>query len=207
MRGAKVFFVGIAIPFLMAATPQAQVFQNSVYSSVTTNSLLEQALDCMKGTSGEWSQKAILGENLTKKPIKVEFKNLSQISPMYATFDALGWKDGDQLYIYINNKHNNAPPEALASLLCHEAVHQDPFSSIEEETYGWGYEAKAWLQMKERKPELNNLDPNECALVRRLNTLESMFKAANYTTSKIRESVSTNPGYKNLPLYSPGFGK
>ena len=207
MRGAKVFFVGIAIPFLMAATPQAQIFQNSVYSSVTTNSLLEQALDCMKGTSGEWSQKAILGENLTKKPIKVEFKNLSQISPMYATFDALGWKDGDQLYIYINNKHNNAPPEALASLLCHEAVHQDPFSSIEEETYGWGYEANAWIQMKERKPELNKLDPNEYALVRRLNTLESMFKAANYTNSKIKESVSTNPGYKNLPLYSPGFGK
>ena len=207
MRGVKVFFVGLAMPFIMAATPQAQIFQSSVYSSVTSDSSLVQALDCMAGTKAQWAQQAILGENLTKRPIKVLFRDLAQLSPAYASFDALGWKDGNQLFIYINNRHRNAPPEALASLLSHEAVHQDPYSSIEEETYGWTYEANVWMEMKQKKPELNALNPNEYPLVRRLNTLENMFKAANYTNTRIKESVSTNPGYRNLPLRSPGFGE
>lgn len=207
MRGVRSFFMVLAVVFLTASTPQAQVVQSSTYASITNNSELIKALDCMKNTSAEWAQKAILGDNLTKKPIKIEFKNLGTISPNYATFDALGWKDGNQLYIFINNKHKNAPPEALASLLSHEAVHQDTSSSIEEETYGWGYEASVWIQMKEKNPDLTQLNPNISPLVNRLNTLEVMFESANFTTSKIKNAVSSNPGYSNLPLYSPGFGK
>jgi hypothetical protein len=83
-------------------------------------------------------KKSHLGENLSKRPIKIMFKDLSEISPIYANFDALGWKEKDgQLFIFINKKHCLAPKEALASILCHEAIHQDEFSSIEEETYGW----------------------------------------------------------------------
>lgn len=207
MRGAKIFIVMMALQLLTAATPKAQVFQTSVYSGVTNDAKLIQALDCMKGTTGEWSQKAILGENLSKKPIIVEFRNLTKISPAYKNFDALGWKDGEQLYIFINDTHKNAPVEALASLLSHEAVHQDPYSSIEEETFGWAYEAKVWSELKAKKPELSKLSSNEYSLINRLNTIENMFKSANYTTTKIKQAVQTNPGYRNLPYYSPGFGK
>jgi len=186
---------------------QNAVYQKNSYSAVTKDPKLMQALDLMDGTTGEWAKMAILGDNLSGKPVKIMFKDLSKISPQYATFDALGWKDNDTLYIYINKKHSNAPPEALATILCHEAVHQDTSSSIEEETYCWGYEADVWIQMKKRNPALINISSSEYPLVNRLNTLEKMFKNVNYTTKEIKQSVSTNPGYSDLPMYSPGFGK
>ena len=36
-------------------------------------------------------------------------------------------------YIYINPKHEAAPPAALAALLAHEALHQDEYNSLSEE--------------------------------------------------------------------------
>ena len=35
-------------------------------------------------------------------------------------------------YPYINPKHRNAPPGALAALLAHEALHQDEYNSLSE---------------------------------------------------------------------------
>ena len=49
-----------------------------------------------------------MGKNLTNKPIKIEFLNLSTINPQYENFDALGWKKKKNLYIYINEKHKDA---------------------------------------------------------------------------------------------------
>lgn len=178
------------------------------YSQVTQDKLLMEALDCMTGTTGNFSKKAILGNNLSRKPIKVLFKNLSKISPAYTSFDALGWKDNDgQLLIYVNEKHRNAPPEAIACLLCHEALHQDEYSSINEETYCWGLEACEWIELTNKQPKLKKIDDNIYPLVRRMNLLEKMYEDSNYTTKEIRKSVSTNPGYKDLPEKSPGFGE
>ncbi len=93
---------------------------------------------------GMFSRNAILGNNLSGKPVKIEFRDLGQINQEYATFDALGWKKGKNLYIYINNKHKNAPAGALAALLAHEALHQDEYNSLAEETYAWTMEAVVW---------------------------------------------------------------
>jgi hypothetical protein len=207
MRFKRIFIAFVLLPVLTAIASDAQISKSSIYAGVTDNTRLEQALGSLKGTTGEWAQKAILGNNLTKKPIKIEFRDLSKISPNYATFDALGWKDGNQLYIFLSNRHKNAPIEALASILCHESIHQDTISSMEEETYGWAYEADVWTQMKNRNPELNKLDPNEYPLVDRLNTLQNLLIKGNYTTKEIYKAVSTNPGYRGLPLHSPGFGE
>lgn len=98
----------------------------------------------LKGTNGEFSRKAILGNNLTGEPIKVEFKDLGEIGKEYSGFDALGWKKGNKLYIFINQKHKTAPPGALAALLSHEALHQDEYNSLAEETYAWTMEASVW---------------------------------------------------------------
>lgn len=212
MRVASIFilFFMIFMPMTFAQEDngmQNAVYQKNFYSKVTKDPKLIQALNLMDGTTGEWAKNAILGTNLSGKPVKVMFKDLSKISPQYVTFDALGWKDNNNLFIYVNKKHENAPPEALATILCHEAIHQDTSSSIEEETYGWGYEADVWIQMKKRNPDLINISSNEYPLVNRLNTLEKMFKNANYTLTQLKQSVSTNPGYRDLPMYSPGFGK
>ena len=172
------------------------------YKKVTKDTNLIRALECMKGGLSDFSRRAILGENLTQKPIKIEYRDLSELNPAYADFDALGWKRKNQLYIFINDKHKNAPPEALAAVLSHEALHQDEFNSINEETYCWTLEAGVWTNLTEKNPALEN-EPHP--LVDRENTIKRLFLKGNYTDKYIRKSVMTNAGYQNLPSRSPGF--
>lgn len=81
-----------------------------IYKKNTKEEVIFVALDMLKGTNGEFSRKAILGNNLSGQPVKIEFKDLSEIGKEYASFDALGWKKSNKLYIFINQKHKNAPP-------------------------------------------------------------------------------------------------
>ncbi|MBE7703012.1 MAG: hypothetical protein E7Z89_03055 [Cyanobacteria bacterium SIG28] len=174
------------------------------YKSVSKNQIFHVALDMMKGTTAEFSRKAIIGYNLTQKPIKIEFKDLSQLNQAYASFDAVGWKKKNRLYIYINPKHESAPPAALAALLSHEALHQDEYNSLSEETYAWTMEANVWCEMLKQYPESNNL---ESALVTRENILKQLLEKGNFTNKYIKKTVYANDGYKNLPLTSPGFSE
>ena len=173
-----------------------------VYKSVSKEPVVIAALDMLVGTNGEFSRNAILGNNLSQKPMKVEFKNLSEINPDYANFDALGWKRGRSLYIYVNAKHKDTPPGALAALLSHEALHQDEFNSIAEETYAWTMEAAVWCEILNMYPES---DENLSPLVKRENNLKRMFEKGNYSNKYIRKEILANPGYKKLPQTSPGF--
>lgn len=172
------------------------------YKAVGKDYVFYVALDMLKGTNGEFSRKAILGNNLSQKPVKIEFKDLGLINPAYASFDALGWKKGKNLYIYINPRHKDAPPGALAALLSHEALHQDEYNSLAEETYAWTMEAAVWCEILNIYPESDeNLHP----LVTRENTLKKLFEKGNYTNKYIKKTVHSNEGYKNLPSTSPGF--
>jgi len=160
------------------------------------------ALDMLKNTSGNFSRLAILGNNLTEKPVKIEFKNLGEINKAYETFDALGWKKGKRLYIFINPRHKDAPPGALAALLSHEALHQDEYNSLAEETYAWTMEAAVWCEILNEFPESEDtLHP----LVVREDTLNKLFEKGNYTSKYIKKTVHQNKGYENLPATSPGF--
>ena len=172
------------------------------YKKVSNEQIFHVALDMLKGTSGEFSRKAILGYNLTQNPVKIQFKDLSEIDPAYATFDAVGWKNRGKLYIYINPKHEYAPPGALAALLSHEALHQDEYNSLSEETYAWTMEAVVWTEILKHYPESNDL---ESSLVTRENILKQLLEKGNYTNKYIKKTVYANNGYKNLPLTSPGF--
>ena len=138
------------------------------YKNVSDEQIFHVALDMLKGTSGDFSRKAILGYNVTQYPVKVMFKDLSEINEAYSTFDAIGWKKKGKLYIYINPKHEYAPPGAIAALLAHEAIHQDEYNSLSEETYAWTMEAVVWTEILKMFPESNNL---ESALVTRENCL------------------------------------
>lgn len=174
------------------------------YEKVTKEQLFHVALDMMKGTSGDFSRKAILGYNLTQKPIKIEFKDLSELNPAYSSYDAVGWKKKGKLYIYINPKHEYAPPGALAALLSHEALHQDEYNSLSEETYAWTMEATVWCEILKRFPESNDL---ESSLVTRENILKQLLEKGNYTNKYIKKTVYSNEGYKDLPLTSPGYAQ
>lgn len=172
------------------------------YKCVGKDEIFYVALDMLKDTSGMFSRNAILGNNLSQKPVKIEFRDLAQINPDYATFDALGWKRGKNLYIYISNRHREAPAGALAALLAHEALHQDEYNSLAEETYAWTMEATVWEEILKLYPESNE---KSSSLVRRENTLKKLLEKGNHTNTYIKKSVMQNPGYKGLPSYSPGF--
>ncbi len=173
-----------------------------MYKSTGKDEVIYVALDMLKGTNGEFSRNAILGNNLSGKPVKIEFRDLGTINPDYENFDALGWKKNKQLFIYINPRHKDAPPGALAALLSHEALHQDEYNSLAEETYAWTMEASVWYEILKLYPESNDkLHP----LVVRENTLKKLFVRGNYSDKYIKKTVMSNEGYKNLPSTSPGF--
>ena len=172
------------------------------YKGVTKEERIMEAMELMKGGLADYSRKALLGNNLSGKPMIVSFEDLSKFGQAYANFDALGWKKKDRLYIYINKKHQDAPAPALAAVLSHEALHQDDFNSLNEETYAWTMEAAVWTQLSEKDPRYNDsMHP----LVVRENTLKKLFIKGNYTSKFIRKTVFSNPGYANLPSRSPGF--
>ena len=118
-------------------TPEYLENISEEYKKVSNEQIFHVALDMMKDSSADFSRKAILGYNLTQKPIKIEFKDLAELNENYSSYDAVGWKRKNKLYIYINPKHEYAPPAALAALLAHEALHQDEYNSLSEETYAW----------------------------------------------------------------------
>ena len=173
-----------------------------LYKSTGKEQVIYVALDMLRGTNGEFSRNAILGNNLSGRPVKIEFRDLSTINPDYASFDALGWKKNKQLFIYINPRHKDAPPGALAALLSHEALHQDEFNSLAEETYAWTMEAAVWYEIVKLYPESNDeIHP----LVDRENKLKKLFERGNYSDKYIKKTVMSNEGYKDLPSTSPGF--
>ncbi len=172
------------------------------YRNVTLSFNVIRALEMLKDTTGSYSRNAILGKNLTNRPMKIEFMDLSTINPIYANFDALGWKKNRDLYIYINAKHKDAPPEALSAILAHEAIHQDEYNSLNEETYAWTLEAAVWTQLTEENPELEKISH---PLVERENVIKQLFVRGDYTSKYIHKFVITNQGYQNLPERSIGF--
>lgn len=174
----------------------------STYKPASKDEVVYVALDMLKGTNGDYSRSAILGNNLTTRPMKVEFKDLSAINKNYADYDALGWKRGRNLYIYINQKHSTSPAIAIAALLSHEALHQDEYNSLAEETYAWTMEAAVWCELVRLYPDYElPID----SLVQRENTLKQIFERGNYTDKYVRKTVYSNKGYQNLPETSPGF--
>lgn len=174
------------------------------YKHVSEDVNIIQAVELLDRTSGKYSKDAILGKNMTGKPVHIEFMNLASINPIYTNFDALGWKKNKKLCIYINEKHKDAPIEALTAILAHEAIHQDEYNSINEETYAWTLEAAVWTQLTEDNPEL---EKNTHPLVERENVIKELFIRGNYTSKYIHKFVVTNKGYKNLPERSFGFEK
>ena len=185
----------------------ALAFDN--YAEVTQDSKIVQALDLLQHHSDDSRQtlNTILGDNLTQKPIKVMFYNLSQMNVAYANYDALTCKHkSGSIYILINKIHKDAPVEALACLLSHEVLHQDDLSSYQEEVQAWTKEATTWVSLKKVYNNLNSSELNTYPLVRRLNSIEKMYVKANYATTEISKEIHSNLGYQNLAEYSPGYG-
>jgi hypothetical protein len=150
----------------------------------------------MENSQGEASLSKIVN-----KPMRVIFKDMKTLNKSLKNYDALSWisYQGEQV-IFINEKHRNAPPEALAAMIAHEAMHDDEFNSVNEEVAGWTFEAQVWIEMKARNPQLTLIPPGTSALVDRENKIEDQYRQGN-----LAAFVRGNPGYHGLPETSPGF--
>lgn len=138
---------------------------------------------------------------LVESRARITFKNMREFGKAYRDHDALSIisNDGHHL-IYINIRHANAPPQALAALISHEAMHADPNNSIQEEFMAWSQEAKTWNEMLARYPQLRSIKPQTVPLVDRLNAVTAL---ANQ--NQLRQQIESNIAYRDLPQRSPGF--
>ncbi|MBX2861112.1 MAG: hypothetical protein KTR14_07745 [Vampirovibrio sp.] len=163
---------------------------------ITRDQPIMDALQLLPGTP----QESIL-RHILKRRVRVVFKDLTSLNKQLRDYDALSWLGPDgSLMVYINQKHRTAPPQALAALIAHEVIHDDPHNSLQEEITGWQIEAAVWRRMLTQYPALQGIAPEAYPLVDRLNRL-----AQEQHQGTLEQFVRNNPGYQGLPEVSPGF--
>jgi hypothetical protein len=194
----------LALPTVSVSMAQTQQATKKEPVAMTTllrcthDEALVQALRLMSQTPGAQSSFHLIAD----APVRVVFKDMKTLGKGLANYDALSWisNQGEQV-IFVNEKHRQAPPQALAAMLSHEAMHNDPYNSLNEEVAGWQEEASVWQAFKKGEPVLDAIAPGTSALVDRENRLD--MEAQKGTLDAF---VRNNPGYRNLPDKSPGFG-
>lgn len=133
---------------------------------------------------------------------RVFFKDMRQMGKHLRHFDALSWRsDAGEWVIFIHQKHRIAPPQALAALISHEAMHSDIDNSLCEEVAGWHQEARLWIEMQQNYPVSSVvLADKQQQLVHRLERLRQAE-----LSNELEQLVRSNKGYTGLPETSPGF--
>lgn len=178
------------------------ITQDNDLSKVSNSPKIQEAVRLLETFPADGSYKRIMGNNPTKKPILVQFKNIRYVNPKYKDFDALGWKTGNRLYIFVNTKHKDAPVEALSALISNIAVHTDEDDSINEQIFAWSLEAVVWNYLTAQKPELKN---SESALVKRENLIESLYLKSPEDALYIARAVRENTAYQKTKTESKGY--
>lgn len=186
----------VGLWWVVPAFSQTHYTMTSFLRCTRENEIM-QAFYLLKGSQGERSLRRIV-----HKPVRVVFKDMGSINKALRNYDALSWMSnrGEQV-IFVNQKHRLAPPEALAALIAHEAMHDDELNSLSEEVESWRFEAKVWMELKARNPVLAQVPEGINALVDRENRLEK-----ETLQGTLEKFVRSSPGYKALPETSPGFG-
>ena len=191
--------LGLGLISTIAMQPyqsQAQAHELSEYYRVSHDQAVVQALMVLEQTTANKSVDDILN-----RQVHIVYKNMAQVGKQFRNDDALSWlmEDGTQL-IFINEKHQYAPPQALAAIISHEIMHNDEQNSLNEEIHGWQRELKTWKEVSAMYPELKTIPTGSIPLVDRLNAL-AVLDQQHKLVSTIRE----HPAYQGLPEHSRGF--
>jgi hypothetical protein len=197
----SVIGVAVILGVMLTGTVSPPAFSQTHYTMnaflrCTRDDSIMKAFHLMSDGHGESSL-----ERIMNRPMRVIFKDMTTLHKSLKNYDALSWisNQGEEI-IFINEKHRNAPPEALAALISHEAMHDDEYNSLNEEVQSWQHEAEVWREMKAKNPSLAKIPSGQIPLVDRENRIES--EARKGTLEKF---VRSSPGYRKLPESSPGF--
>lgn len=198
-RAMPVVLAGLSVMALLAANFPA--FSQTRYSlnamlRCTREENIMRAFHLLQNSQGEASLRIIVDQ-----PIRVIFKDMKTLHKGLKNYDALSWISmHNEHVIFINEKHRNAPPEALAAMIAHEAMHNDELNSLSEEIQSWEHEAKVWMELKAKNPALAKIPPGTIPLVDRENKIEEEARKGT-----LAAFVRATPGYQDLPETSPGF--
>lgn len=162
-----------------------------------------EAIGLMKYSPARESYNIILGQNPTKNVIKVSFRNLSELDYKFTNYDAIGWLKFNRLYIYVNEKHKNAPPEALCALIASRVFNQDAYDSKNEEVYIWTLEAVVWDYFLQKNPSL--ADSKALLVTKRENPINKLFNKSTKDITTLEKAVRANKSYIYIENESPGF--
>lgn len=173
------------------------------YRPVSSKMKFVDTMELMKKSPAIGAYEIILGDNYTGKPIKVRFENLSEIRKKYSSFDAINRKKLGRLYIYVDKRHKNAPPEAIAALISGMTAHiNDRRDSVNEETYAWSVEAVVWGYLSRKNPDVLK---QRSRLVAREEILKQQYEKAPVSARYIAETVRKKRRDIRYKWESPGY--
>lgn len=132
------------------------------------------------------------GQNYTKKPVSIVFKNLADVDFTYAKFYAITATDNNgDLYILINDDLKNSDIRAIACLILHESNHckVNGSDSLAEEILAHTQEVTLYLRILAEDESLK--DKVSDRLVLRLNKLKKIYDDA------IKAYITNNTRYVN----------
>jgi len=195
-------YIILLILILMCLPVSAKDKYKSKLKKVSGDKNIQKAVKLLDNPVSDDSYFIILGDNPTKKNIKIEFKDLKKYGNKYAEFEALGWTNKGRLYIYINNKNKNENVYLLSSLISGRAINVDNELSINEEIYSWALEGATWGYYLKKMPELNKLNSN---LSNRENFIYQCYSKSPQDVKYIKRLVIANSAYDNYDKTSTGY--
>lgn len=162
------------------------------YSSISTNPKITAALDALVTINRRDVISILYGNNATKKPIRVMFRDLAVYGCSDCEALTTPTKSGG-LVIYINQEHRGARAECIACLLAHESQHHTFTNTAAEELRAWISETQAWNEFLKRNKELaNSTEP----LAKRENYISKL--RAKSGVQGIQKLIAANPVYAGL---------
>ena len=169
---------------------------NSVVSGKEVTDVDQQkinlAVDVLKNYANNKAISILEGNNYTKKPVTIIFKDLSEVNFSYSKFYAVTATDSDgNLYILINKNLRNSDERALACLIAHESMHcrKNVFDSVDEEIAAHMQEVMLYIKILSDNENLK--DKTDDVLVNRLNKLKKIYDDA------MKAYITSNSNYVN----------
>lgn len=187
----KKFLCLIGLIFCLSTITVQEAFAVD-YSKISTNGKIVQALDSLYSINRKDVISILNGNNATRKPIRVMFRDLAVFGCEDAEAVTVPTKNNG-LVIYISAEHKGARPECIACLIAHESQHHTFTNTRAEELRAWMSENQAWNEFVKRNKELSNATE---PLAKRENVI-AKIRAKNGVQG-VRKLIALNPVYSDL---------
>lgn len=177
---------------ILALAFNCQIAQALDYSNISTNQKIISALDALNDINRRDVISILNGNNATRKPIRVMFRDLAIFGLDDAEAATIPTKSNG-LVIYISAEHRGASPECIACLIAHESQHHTFTNTRAEELKAWISEAQAWTEFTRRDASLaTKTEP----LAKRENYIAKI--KAKGGVQGVQRLIATNPVYAGL---------